>query len=141
MTDYEEIQNLIARYADAVNRRDFDALAEVFAPDAVWDVTGGTKLRHEGAQVVPGIRKIVEMGSFLVQIHSPAIIQVDGDRATSRLTVLEVGELPNYGMRFEQYGTYDDILRKSEGQWRFAERRFTTLNFKKYPLMPDTDKA
>lgn len=141
MTDYEEIQNLVARYADALNRRDFDALAEVFAADALWHVTGNAKLRYEGAQVVPGIRGIAEMGTFLVQIHSPAIIRIEGDSATSRVTALEVGELPDHGMRFEQYGSYDDRMRKIEGQWRFVERLFTTLNFKKYQLVSDTEKA
>jgi ketosteroid isomerase-like protein len=65
MTDYEEIQNLVARYADAVTRRDFEALAAIFTPDAVWDVTGGTQLRFEGAELVPGIRGVVEKSSFL----------------------------------------------------------------------------
>jgi hypothetical protein len=137
VTDYEEIQNLVARYADAVSRRDFDALAAVFAPDAVWDVTGGTKLRYEGAELVPGIRRIVEMSNFLAQVHSPAIIEIDGDNASSRVTAFEVGEMQAYGLRFEQFGIYEDSLRKVDGRWLFTERRFTTLNMNRQKLQSD----
>lgn len=134
MTDYEEIQNLVARYADAVTRRDFDALAAVFTPDAVWDVSGGTKLRYEGAELVPGIRGIVEMSNFLAQVHSPAIVEINGDRASTRVTALEVGEMQAYGLRFEQFGFYEDSLRKIEGRWLFTERRFTSLNMNKQKI-------
>lgn len=134
MTDYEEIQNLVARYADAVTRRDFGALAAVFTPDAVWDATGSTKLRYEGDALVPGIRSIIEMSSFLTQVHSPAIVEIDGDSASARVTALEVGEIESYDLRFEQLGFYEDSLRKVDGRWLFTERRFTTLNMKKQPL-------
>jgi hypothetical protein len=137
MTDYEEIQNLVARYADAVTRRDFDALAAVFSPDAVWDVTGGTMLRFEGADLVPGIRGVVEKSNFLAQVHSPAIVEIDGDRASSRVTALEVGEIQAYGLRFEQFGVYEDSLRKIDGRWLFTERRFKALNFNKQQLPSD----
>jgi hypothetical protein len=137
MTDYEEIQNLVARYADAVTRRDFDALAAVFTPDAVWDVTGGTKLRFEGAELVPGIRGVVEKSNFLAQVHSPAIVEVDGDRANTRVTALEVGEIQAYGLRFEQFGIYEDDLRKVDGRWLFQERRFKALNFSRRQLPSD----
>jgi hypothetical protein len=137
VTDYEEIQNLVARYADAVTRRDFDALATVFAPNAVWDVTGGTKLRYEGAELVPGIRSIVEMSNFLAQVHSPAIVEINGDRASSRVTALEVGEIQAYSLRFEQFGIYEDSLCKVDGRWLFTERRFTTLNMNRQKLQPD----
>lgn len=134
MTDYEEIQNLVARYADAVTRRDFDALEAIFAPDAVWEATGAKRFVYEGSELVPGIRSIVEQSEFLAQIHSPAIVEIAGERATTRVTALEVVEMQAYGLRFEQFGIYEDNLRKVDGRWLFVERRFTTLKLDKLPL-------
>ena len=37
ISDRLEIQDLIARYSYALDRRDFDALDELFTPDAVLD--------------------------------------------------------------------------------------------------------
>lgn len=130
MSDHIAIQNTITRYCDAITRRDWDALADVFAPDAVWEVIGGPAFRFAGAGVAPGIRGVVESTSSLTQINGPALIEIDGDHATARSTIYEFGETLDKTSRFEEPGTYDDVLRKIDGKWRFTLRRFTIRHFR-----------
>src|SRR5579864_492799 len=103
------IQDVITRYSDAITRRDWVVLAELFAPDAVWEVIGGPAFRYTGADVALGIQRIVESTSTLTQINGPALIEMEGDRATARSTIYEFGETIDKASRFEEPGTYDDV--------------------------------
>ena len=135
MSDYEAIVSLMARYSDAVNRREFDALKTCFTPDGVWDLDAGPAAHYvfEGADnVSAGIGGLVGKYDFLAQIGSLPVIHIDGDRATARSTLFEVGE--RAGLRLENFGYYQDDLRKVNGKWAFAMRRWSMGNSKATPL-------
>jgi ketosteroid isomerase-like protein len=135
-SDHEDIRNLIAGYGEAVNRRDFDRLADLFTEDARWDVTGWVEFHHQGAGVAPGIRGIVESTSYLVQIHSSPTIRLEQDRAIAHSTLFEFGETLDRTARFEETGQYDDVLVKTPQGWRFASRHFRIAHFRSIPLGP-----
>jgi hypothetical protein len=130
MSEYEAIQSLLARYTDAINRRDFEVLPSLFAADGVWhvDAGAGRVFHFEGPEVVPGIRGLVEHNSFLAQIASLPVIEIDGDRARSRSMLQEVLEPLSLDIRFVNFGLYEDDLRKVNGHWVFQTRRFTMKN-------------
>jgi hypothetical protein len=130
MSDYEAIQSLLARYTDAINRRDFEVLPLLFATDGAWhvDAGAGRVFHFEGPEVVPGIRGLVEHNSFLAQIASLPVIEIDGDRARSRSMLQEVLEPAGQEIRFVNFGFYEDDMRKVNGQWVFQTRRFTMKN-------------
>ena len=133
MTDKVEIQELISRYSDGITRRDWEAVALVFAPDATWQILGNPGFLFTGAKVGPGIRSLVEPSNYLLQMNTPALIDVKGEGATARSTIMEsaeyeAGRFQEYKSRFNSFGFYDDILKKVDGKWRFASRRFTMLN-------------
>jgi hypothetical protein len=130
MTDREAIQDVITRYCDAITRRDWIALKEVFAVEALWEVIGGPAFRYTGVDIAPGIQRIVESTSTLTQINGPALIDINGDHATARSTIYEFGETLDKTSRFEEPGTYDDVLKKIDGKWRFTSRRFTIRHFR-----------
>jgi len=129
MSDYMAVQQVITRYCDAVTRRDWAALADVFAPHATWDVIGHVTFHFEGDGLVPGIRGIVESTGFLVQINAPALIEINGERATARSTMYELGSNLERTQRFEEPGLYEDVLERIHGKWKFVSRRFTILHF------------
>ena len=129
-SDHMAIQDTITRYCDAITRRDWAALEALFLPDAQWQVIGGPAFHFTGAALVPGIRGVVETTSSLTQINGPALIEIDGDRANARSTIYEFGETLDKSGRFEEPGTYDDVLKKSDGVWRFSSRRFTIRHFR-----------
>jgi hypothetical protein len=131
MSDYEAIMSLMARYTDAINRRQFDVVKACFTPDGVWDVNAGASGHYlfEGSDKIShGIRGLVGSSDFLAQIGSLPVIEIDGERARARSTLFEVGE--KAGRRFENFGLYDDELRKVNGKWLFKSRRWVMSNSK-----------
>jgi len=129
------IQNLISSYSSAVSRRAWTELDALFTPDASWEVEGGPGLRLQGAELVPGIRALVEQTTdSIFQMNCPAVIAVDGDRATATSNMYEFGVTPDKLNRFEAPGIYDDVLVRHDGTWRFASRRFRVLAIRTTPL-------
>ena len=120
-----EISQLMARYADAVMRRDAEDWGATWAEDAVWNLSGNE---------VAGREAIVQlwlgaMGGFPMVIHTafpPAVRVIDDDHARGRCTVREILRMPDDSAR-EIVGVYhDEFVRTDEG-WRFASRRFDVL--------------
>ena len=143
MHDEYAIQDLISRYSDAITRRDWQTVSSVFAAGASWQVLGVPEFRFEGDKVGSGIRSLVEPANYLIQMNTPAIVQVNGNTATARSTIFETGEyeagrFQPFKCRFESFGIYSDRLRKDDGSWRFAAREFTMLNMR---IIPSDDEA
>ena len=130
-----DIQHQLNRYTDAVNRRDWQAFASVYAKDAIWEGLGDLVMRFEGRDAITlGFLEIIEPMSMFVQMNGPALIDVDGDRASARSTIHELGDVPAQGTRFELYGRYEDELVRHNGVWLFQSRRFVRLIRKEGPL-------
>ena len=135
MLDQMAIQDVLSSYSAAVTRRDWAAIAEVFAVDATWDVFGGPQEFHfSGKEIGPGIKGAVELSTNLVQINTPAVIVIDGDRATARSVIHEYGNVADNGTHVESSGTYDDVLKKVNGKWKFESRSFTMRQFWAVPI-------
>jgi len=123
MSEYAAIQNLITRYTLAVNRKDYDAIADVFAPDATWDAVGRVQLSYKGAEIAESIKETLERLKDLFQMNCAAQIEIDGDRATAQSAMYEFGAVDDR-IHFGQTGIYEDVLIKVGGEWKFASRRF-----------------
>ena len=120
-----QIQQQLNRYTDAVNRRDWQAFASLYAEDAVWEGMGELVMNFAGREAITrGFAGIIEPMSMFVQMNSPAVIEVKGDRASARSTIHELGDVPADGTRFEIYGRYEDELVRRKGVWLFHHRRF-----------------
>jgi ketosteroid isomerase-like protein len=131
MSEHIAIQTLISRYSNAVTRRDWPAIAETFAADATWEAVGGPQpMKFVGAQVGPGIKAAIEWTSSLIQLITPSVIEIKGDRAAAHCNIHEFGEMADKKSHFEASGTYDDVLSKVGGNWRFESRVCTILKFR-----------
>jgi ketosteroid isomerase-like protein len=120
-----EIDDLVARYVDGVNRVDVDTWSATWADDAVWDL---------GRGVVDGKEAIVAtwlaaMPRFtgLVQTASNGIVDVDlaAGTATGRWWVSEQGRLTESNEPMRMTASYDDRYVLTADGWRFAERKLT----------------
>ena len=130
MSEHIAIQNVISRYSNAVTRRDWKAIADTFAPDATWEVIGGPHpMKFTAAQVGPGLKGAIEMTSSLIQLITPSAIEIDG-KASAHCNIHEFGEMLDRKSHFEASGTYDDMLKKVDGEWRFASRLCRVLKFR-----------
>ena len=123
--DVLEIQRLAQVYADGVMQRDADIWGDTFTEDGIWvlpgmdGVQGRDTLKAFWTQVMSGYPNVLHW----VQ---PGIITVDGDTATARFYVQENIKDAN-GDSFRVAGVYNDELRREEGAWKFAVRRFHSM--------------
>jgi uncharacterized protein (TIGR02246 family) len=124
------IRDLLDRYTDALNRRDWGALQTLFTADGVWDAggpeMGAQAFRFEtAAACAAGIAGLVSPAELCVQSNHAVVIEVRGDSASARTTVNELVLLPGAPGLMTIWGTYhDDLRREADGEWRFRERRF-----------------
>jgi ketosteroid isomerase-like protein len=116
------IRSLAAAYTDAVNRRDGEGMAAVYAPDGILESPAA------GAPVV-GIEKLTKRfkrlvekeREFLMQLTHSGVVEIDGDRAQARWWFSEIKRPA--GQTFEFIlGTYQDEVVRLDIGWRFARR-------------------
>ena len=124
-SDAYEIQSVISRYTNCVNRRDWDVLPTIFTQDAVWSAPAVPDATFTGlAAIVAGIPMLVEGTTSLIQLNTPSDIRIDGDTATAQCSIRETGSIESQGIRFEAHGWYDDGLIREAGGWKFSRRTF-----------------
>jgi ketosteroid isomerase-like protein len=131
MSDHFEVQNVLARYTSAITRRDWAAVAATFSPKATWEVVGGPHpAKVEGPRLAEGLQAMCETTAVLIQLITPAAIELRGEHAEAHCNLHEFGEMLDRKTHFEASGTYDDVLEKVDGRWRFVSRRCAILKFR-----------
>jgi uncharacterized protein (TIGR02246 family) len=125
----EEIKQLKARYLRAVDTKDWDLLAAVFAPDAVsgpnerGDVTQGREA------IVARLRGALGEVQTASHAHSPEIEVTSATTATGiwaqedRLWDFPAGTSGT----LHGYGHYHDTYVRQEGAWRIATTRLARI--------------
>lgn len=121
-TAHAEIAGCIARYARALDDRDFDAVGECFTDDA--------QATYSGVVLAPGRASIIAhlqgLRSLIASTHvmSLPVIELDGDRArveTSGLAFL-VAESADGPVVRTRGLRYVDQFVMSNGRWLIAHR-------------------
>lgn len=121
------LRQLISRYCDAATRRDDAEFAAVWTSDAVW---------HVGSKQIAGIDAImsakdrfVKGMKWFVQTAPNAVFEVDEANGVGRgrVTVIEQFQTAK-GRTGTLVGTYHDVYRRTDGSWRFAERRLEVIH-------------
>jgi 3-phenylpropionate/cinnamic acid dioxygenase small subunit len=131
--DRAEIDDLLARYCFALDRRDWEDLRNVFADDAV--------ITYSGPRVSTGIGPIVDF--FRVTASAVAVTQhllhtsriwaagPDAAEGLTHVTAHHVGydvalpapETATYTVT----GTYQDVFARTPAGWRISRRTLTLL--------------
>ena len=97
IADRVEIEALRGEYTDAVMMRDYDRVASLFTPD------GAVRIPHINAEAVS--REEIRAGSepaqglweYFVQTTHPGTIRLDGDTASGRAYMQELGRFRDGG--------------------------------------------
>jgi hypothetical protein len=127
LSDRFEIQDLIARYSQLLDRRAWDDLAGLFTDDCVLDytATGAT------AGTWPEQRAFVEQAfqGFKGTQHLMGLptIVLDGDTATARTICFNPMIIDDKKLFYVGLWYDDELVRTADG-WRFA-RRTEQLSF------------
>ncbi len=128
--DRIEIRRLVDEYALAVDTRDAERFAALFADDATLSVVepgeDSPSLVYTGQDE---LRTVIELvASFQVTYHvmTNHVVDVDGDTATASTYGLthHLSESEERGL-FDTLMLlrYDDELRRVDGRWLFGSRR------------------
>jgi SnoaL-like domain len=125
MSDRMEIQQLITTYANAIDRRDFDALDGVFTPDAYIDyrALGGIDGRYPAIKA--WLAKVLPNFPRYTHLNGNIEIELGGDEAQARTACINPMEvpLPDGGSQVMWLGLWyvDRFVRTPQG-WRMTER-------------------
>jgi hypothetical protein len=141
ISDRLEIQDLLARYSFAIDDSNFDALDDVFTPDATIDYaeTGGAKGSYP--QIKAWLK--IALSRFEKYQHMVATQQLtlDGDKAKSRtilfnpMTYNPEGK-PDTGQVFFIGLWYRDEFVRTPAGWRISSRYEEMVYAHNLPEMP-----
>ncbi|MFI7408521.1 nuclear transport factor 2 family protein [Streptomyces sp. NPDC049627] len=133
IADRVEIEALRGEFTDAVMMRDYDRVASLFTPDGVWrmpdipaEMSGQEQIRAWG-------RRVPDFVDFLVQNTHTGMIQLDGDTASGRAYMSEVGRGRD-GRSGVNYAIYHDRYQRTSGGWKFTERVYEIRYLDESPL-------
>ena len=128
MDDARQVENLLYRYAEAVDAGDFDAVAELFAeativpyPDAPSDhhVVGRDAVR---AMYERTTRRYDDGTPRTRHVTTNVIVDVVGDAASARSSYLVLQQTDDLSLQPIIVGRYHDDFERTAGEWRFARR-------------------
>jgi len=131
----EEIKQLKARYLRAVDTKDWDLLAQVFAPDAVsgpnerGDVTQGQE------KIIGRLRGALGEVQTVSQAHSPEIEVTSPTTATGIWAQEDLlwGFPAGTSGTLHGYGHYHDSYVRLDDGWRIATTRLARIRVESSP--------
>jgi hypothetical protein len=119
-----EIAELLARYAFLIDDHEFDALGELFAPDARFGSPGSTHVGRKA--IVANYRALGDR--YPVTLHEARGFVLEfADNDHARGQVLGFSEQASGSQTVVTSFRYDDSYVRLDGRWRFASRQVRTL--------------
>jgi 3-phenylpropionate/cinnamic acid dioxygenase small subunit len=126
ISDRMEIADLVHRYAQIIDSKDFDLLREeVFCEDAFIDYSAFGGSTGDLESTIAFLHKAMQIFPNTQHLNANIQIQVEGDRATGRVMCFNTQEmkLPEREEHIFFCGLwYVDEYRRTEKGWRIARR-------------------
>lgn len=133
IADRVEIEALRGEHADAANTSDAARFASLFTHDAVWRMPD-VDIEFVGReQIRAGRRRLAGSWEYFVQKTHPGVIRLDGDTASGRAYVHEIGRRRD-GSCAVAHGMFHDRYRRTPDGWKFAERVYELTYLDTTPL-------
>jgi ketosteroid isomerase-like protein len=136
IADRVEIEALRGEYTDAVMMHDYDRLAALFTPDGVVRIPGVAEAVSR-EEIRAGIERLQGLWEFFVQTTHPGSIRLDGDTASGRAYMAELGRLRDGGSHLN-YAIYHDRYQRTDDGWKFTERAYEVRYMDSTPLPGST---
>ena len=140
ISDRIEIDDLLTRYATAVDSKDWDLFASCFTRDAFLDYTSAGGIKGPLSEVTKWLSDVLPAFPTTQHLVTNRAVRLDGDRATVRSCFFNPMGLPDrqHGLRvFFDGGYYNDKLVRTAQGWRIAERvEETAYTTRLHPLAP-----
>ncbi|HEX4015117.1 MAG TPA: nuclear transport factor 2 family protein [Frankiaceae bacterium] len=129
--DVEAIKQLKARYFRLMDTKDWDAMAQVFAPDVEIDMTGEDGTVHHGVDdFMPYLRANIELVITVHHGHMPEITLLSETTARGIWAMEDKLWWPEGSplVHLHGYGHYHETYEKTGGQWRIKTLTLTRLH-------------
>jgi 3-phenylpropionate/cinnamic acid dioxygenase small subunit len=125
--DRSAIIRVLDRYAEALDRREWALLDQVFAANVEFDFGEWTARSRD--QAVAAIRSYLDGCGPSQHLLGNYRVEVDGDRATSQVYVraYHQGVGAAEGQTYEMGGEYLDELERGPGGWLSVRRKGVML--------------
>ncbi|MFI8768003.1 nuclear transport factor 2 family protein [Streptomyces sp. NPDC053792] len=138
--DRVEIEALRGEFTDAAMMRDRPRMASLFTadgalrmPDIPAEMVGREEIRAVG-------ERLQSNWDFFVQTTHPGTITLDGDTATGRAYIQELGRALD-GRQGVNYAVYHDRYQRTAEGWKFAERVYEIRYLDTSPLAGTAPRA
>ena len=126
ISDRMEIADLVHRYAQIIDSKDFDLLREeIFCEDAFIDYSAFGGSTGDLESTIAFLHKAMQIFPNTQHLNANIQIQLEGDRATGRVMCFNTQEmkLPERDEHIFFCGLwYVDEYRRTEKGWRIARR-------------------
>ncbi len=130
MDDIEAIKQLKARYFRLMDTKDWDGMAQVFAPDVEIDMTGEDGTVHHGvADFMPYLRQNIADVTTVHHGHMPEITLLSDTTARGIWAMEDKLWWPEGSalVHLHGYGHYHETYEKIDGQWHITTLKLTRL--------------
>jgi hypothetical protein len=121
--DRVEIMEVLSRYAQYVDERDWDRLDDLFVPGAVIDFSNNGGLRDTFPEIKAYLRESLSIFAAIQHYQTNFAIDVDGDTATVRNYVFTqmISIVDDADQMLADGGYYDSTLVRTADGWRLQE--------------------
>lgn len=135
MSDRLEIQELLNRYSHAVDDRDWDALDDIFTPDAQIDYTEVGGAKGSLTEIKTYLAHALDKFKSTQHLSATTKLDLDGDQAKAR-TILFNPMVIDHGGREHVFFVgvwYRDTLARTPKGWRITSRYEEKTYFHNFP--------
>ncbi|WP_020672374.1 nuclear transport factor 2 family protein [Amycolatopsis nigrescens] len=133
IADRVEIGALHGEHADAANMGDYDRLASLFTQDAVWRMPDVNVEFTGREEIRAGFQRLGDHWEYFVQNSHPGVIQLEGDTASGRDYIYEIGRQRD-GRCIVNYALFHDRYQRTADGWKFTERVYEVKYLDTTPL-------
>ena len=123
LTDREQIQQLVAIYARALDARDYETIADCFALDGFAEFVGFSGPMTGRDAIDAHMKKALGPLAITQHIFTNFIIEIDGDSATLYCDAMgqHVAGTGEDAETFLSGGKYNAEMRRRDGRWQFQK--------------------
>jgi ketosteroid isomerase-like protein len=128
------LDRLMARYIDAVHRRDAQAWAATWAPDGCWNLMGQEVIGRD--HIAALWQQMMGGFEFVLMLPSSSMYDIKGDEASGHWYLQEFTR-DSKGEATCLVSRYLDSYRRLDGAWVYQARRYDPI----YQGPPDLSGA
>ncbi len=121
------IFELVARFDDAVNRRNVAEFEQLWATDATWQIGNPMPMHVQGASgIVTTWQTMLGATQWLFRGSFTGVIHIEDNRAKGRWPCIETGTFAD-GKGYDNRAIYEDDYVCRKGRWLFQRRHYHYL--------------